>query len=82
MCFTEAMLPLIFKIFQNTSSSEQLCPTASVKDRLSTCDVGCRTVFYCINQSEKLLCNGDVIHRSSHLQMLWKISALEISEHS
>ena len=57
MCFTAAKLLSIFKIFQNSSSSDHVCPTASVKDLLSHCDVGCRTVFCCIKENEKLLCN-------------------------
>ena len=69
MCFTEAMLPSIFKIFQNSSSSEHVCLTASVKDLLSDGNIGCCTVLYCIKENEKLLL-CDVIPRSSHLQML------------
>ena len=57
MFFTEAMLPSIFKMFQNSSSSEHVCSTASIKDLLSNCDVGCRTVLCCIKENEKLLCN-------------------------
>ena len=80
MCFTAALIGSFFQIFQNSTSSERLCPTASLRNTSEKLEICYCFLLYQVKW--KIEVYYDAMPRSSHLKMLWKISIVEISKHA